>query len=53
MAYEAAFPFVARMQLGLTAAQDLFAGPTSLIIGVGAGAVLGNLALAGATSAKV
>lgn len=53
MAYEAAFPFVARTQLGLTDAKDLFAGPTYLMIGVGAGAVLGNLGLAGVTSAKV
>ena len=52
MAYEAAFPFVARTQLGLTAAPDLFAGPTYLIIGVGAGAVLGNLALARVHSAQ-
>jgi len=46
MAYEAAFPFVARTQLGMSTAKDLFAGPTYLMIGVGAGAVLGNLALA-------
>jgi MFS family permease len=46
MAYEAAFPFVARTQLGLSSARDLFEGPTYLMIGVGAGAVLGNLALA-------
>ena len=43
MAYEAAFPFVARTQLGLSTAKDLFAGPSYLMIGVGAGAVLGNL----------
>jgi MFS family permease len=53
MAYEAAFPFVARTQLGLTAATDLFAGPTYLMIGVGAGAILGNLALAGVSSERV
>jgi MFS family permease len=46
MAYEAAFPFVARTQLGMSSAKDLFAGPSYLMIGVGAGAVLGNLALA-------
>jgi MFS family permease len=46
MAYESAFPFVARTQLGMVAARDLFEGPTYLMIGVGAGAVLGNLALA-------
>ena len=52
MAYEAAFPFVARTQLGLTADKDLFTGPTYLMIGVGAGAVLGNLALARVSSEK-
>jgi MFS family permease len=46
MAYEAMFPFFARAQLQLTAARDLFEGPTYLMIGVGAGAVLGNLMLA-------
>jgi MFS family permease len=46
MAYEAMFPFFARAQLHLTAARDLFEGPTYLMIGVGAGAVLGNLTLA-------
>jgi len=46
MAYESAFPFVARTQLGMSTAKDLFAGPAYLMIGVGAGAVLGNLALA-------
>ena len=46
MGYESAFPFMARTQLGMTAARDLFEGPTYLMISVGAGAVLGNLALA-------
>ena len=46
MAYESTFPWVARTQLGLHAAQGLFAGPASLMIGLGAGAVLGNLVLA-------
>jgi MFS family permease len=46
MAYESVFPFFARVQLQLTGARDLFEGPTYLMIGVGAGAVLGNLALA-------
>jgi MFS family permease len=46
IAYESAFPFMARTQLGLRAAKDLFEGPAYLMIGVGAGAVLGNLALA-------
>jgi MFS family permease len=53
MAYEAAFPFVSRTQLGLTAAKDLFAGPTYLMIGVGAGAVMGNLALARVRSERI
>jgi MFS family permease len=46
MAYESAFPFFARIQLGMTTTRELFEGPTYLMIGVGAGAVLGNLALA-------
>jgi len=46
MAYESAFPLVARTQLGMHAAKDLFAGPAYLMIGLGAGAVLGNLVLA-------
>lgn len=40
------FPFFARAQLHLATAKDLFEGPTYLMIGVGAGAVLGNLTLA-------
>jgi MFS family permease len=46
MAYESVFPFFARAQLGLTSVRDLFEGPTYLMIGVGAGAVVGNLTLA-------
>ena len=46
MAYESVFPFFARAQLRLTGAKDLFEGPAYLMIGVGAGAVLGNLTLA-------
>lgn len=46
MGYESALPYVARTRLDLTAVKDLFEGPTYLMIGVGAGAVLGNLALA-------
>jgi MFS family permease len=46
MAYESVFPFFARAQLQMTTARDLFEGPAYLIIGVGAGAVLGNLTLA-------
>jgi len=46
MAYESAFPLLARTQLGLRAATGVFAGPAYLMIGVGAGVVLGNLGLA-------
>src|SRR5215471_5810112 len=46
MAYESAFPLVARTQLGLRDAKGLFAGPAYLMIGFGAGAVLGNMVLA-------
>jgi MFS family permease len=46
MAYESVFPFFARAQLRLTTAKDLFEGPTYLMIGVGAGAILGNVTLA-------
>ncbi|MBI3325271.1 MAG: MFS transporter, partial [Nitrospinae bacterium] len=46
MAYESAFPFMARTQLGMRAAKDLFEVPAYLMMSVGAGAVLGNLALA-------
>ena len=46
MAYESAFPLVARTQLGMHTAKDLFAGPAYLMIGLGAGAVLGNVVLA-------
>jgi MFS family permease len=46
MAYESAFPLMARTQLGLSAAKDLFEVPAHLMMSLGAGAVLGNLALA-------
>ena len=42
MAYESAFPLMARTQLGMSAAKDLFEVPAYLIISVGAGAVLGR-----------
>jgi hypothetical protein len=35
MAYESAFTLMARTQLGLPAAKDLFEGPADLMIGVG------------------
>ena len=53
MAYESVFPYFARMQLGLTGAKDLFQGPTYLMIGVGAGSVLGNLTLARVGSQEI
>lgn len=46
MAFESVFPFFSRAQLGMTTEKDLFQGPTYLMIGVGAGSILGNLALA-------
>src|SRR5262249_56156795 len=46
MAYDAGLPFVGGTQLGLDTATGVFEGPAYLMIGVGAGAVLGNLALA-------
>jgi len=46
MAYEAVLPYFARSILGMTTGGDLFKGPTYLMIGVGAGGIVGNLALA-------
>jgi MFS family permease len=46
MAFESVFPFFSRAQLGMETEKDLFEGPTYLMIGVGAGSILGNLALA-------
>lgn len=46
MAFESVFPFFSRAQLGMQAENDLFEGPTYLMIGVGAGSVVGNLLLA-------
>jgi MFS family permease len=46
MAYESVFPYFSRAQLGMTAEKDLFEGPTYLMIGLGAGAILGNLGMA-------
>lgn len=53
MAYESLFPFFARTQLGMNSAKDLFEGPTYLMIGVGAGAILGNLSLARVSSRQI
>jgi MFS family permease len=46
MAYEAVLPYFARSILGMTTGGELFKGPTYLMIGVGAGGIVGNLALA-------
>jgi MFS family permease len=53
MAYESAFPFFSRAQLGMTTAKDLFEGPTYLMIGLGAGSILGNLGLARVVDQRV
>ena len=46
MAFESVFPFFSRTELGLDSEKGLFEGPTYLMIGVGAGSIMGNLALA-------
>ena len=46
MAFESVFPFFSRTQLGMDSEKGLFEGPTYLMIGVGAGSIVGNLALA-------
>jgi MFS family permease len=46
MAFESVFPYFSRAQLGMTTEKDLFQGPTYLMIGVGLGAIVGNLSLA-------
>jgi len=46
MAFESIFPFFSRAQLGMETGKELFEGPTYLMIGVGAGSIVGNLALA-------
>ncbi len=46
MAFESIFPFFSRIALGLESDREIFEGPTYLMIAVGSGAILGNLALA-------
>ena len=46
MAFESVLPYFSRSILGMTTGGDLFKGPTYLMIGVGAGGIVGNLALA-------
>ncbi len=53
MAFESVFPFFSRTQLGLETERDLFQGPTYLMIAVGSGSILGNLALARVEGQKV
>ena len=52
MAFESVFPFFSRTELGLETERDLFQGPTYLMIAVGSGSILGNLALARAEGQK-
>ena len=53
MAYEAVLPYFARSILGMTTGGELFKGPTYLMIGVGAGGIVGNLALARLQGGKI
>jgi MFS family permease len=46
MAFESVFPYFSRAMLGMQAGEELFKGPTYLMIGVGAGSIMGNLTLA-------
>ena len=46
MAFESVFPYFSRAELGFVTDDKLFLGPTYLMIGVGSGAILGNLLLA-------
>ncbi len=46
MAFESVFPFFSRTELGMDSEKGLFEGPTYLMIAVGAGSIIGNLALA-------
>jgi len=53
MAFESVFPYFSRAMLGMKAEKELFEGPTYLMIGLGAGGILGNLALARVEGQKV
>ncbi len=53
MAFESVFPYFSRTELGLVTDKGLFQGPSYLMIGVGGGAILGNLALARVDGQKV
>ena len=46
MAFESVLPYFSRNILGMTTGGDLFKGPTYLMIGIGAGGIVGNLMLA-------
>jgi MFS family permease len=53
MAFESVFPYFSRTELGFVTDKGLFQGPSYLMIGVGGGAILGNLALARVDGQKV
>src|SRR6266446_5482651 len=53
MAFESVLPYFSRNILGMTTGGDLFKGPTYLMIGIGAGGIVGNLVLARVQSGKI
>jgi MFS family permease len=53
MAFESVLPYFSRNILGMTTGGDLFKGPTYLMIGIGAGGMVGNLVLARVQSGKL
>ena len=53
MAFESVLPYFARNILGMTTGGDLFKGPTYLMIGIGAGGIVGNLMLARVQGDKI
>ncbi len=53
MGFESVLPYFARSILGMTSGSELFKGPTYLMIGVGAGGIVGNLLLARVQGGKI
>ena len=53
MAFESVFPFFSRTALGMETEKGLFQGPTFLMIAVGGGSIIGNLALAKVHSQRI
>jgi MFS family permease len=53
MAFESVLPYFSRNILGMTTGGDLFKGPTYLMIGIGAGGIVGNLMLARVQGGKI